>query len=91
MLAVSSPSSGDQCPNVADFTPSLKLGGWGEGGLMEPRAVGFPLQPGAQPSHKAQEKSRVLNCKSSPTWGMASKQPEQFLEDAEIPSTGQSS
>lgn len=44
---------------------------------LEPQQAVPPSTPGLEPwpSHKAQQKSRVLNCKSSPTWGLADKKP----------------
>lgn len=66
------------------ISPAQELGGWAT--TLSPGQAVSLYTPGARPSHKAQEKSRVLNCKSSLTWGLANKQHRDTfcaLKDAE--------
>lgn len=65
------PSPGRKMLLSVSFHPP----GSGEAGPSTPHGGRrLPFTPGALPSHKAPGESGVLNCRASPTWGLAHKQ-----------------
>ncbi|KAK2092005.1 hypothetical protein P7K49_028533 [Saguinus oedipus] len=73
------PASGEKCPPDDTGSEAGRLG-WA---TLEPGRLCLPLHQSweLQPSHKAQQKSRVLNCKSSPTWDKLTNN----TQDAKLP------